>query len=136
MLEARQQIRDQQQEIQRLSLEIKERSEAVAESEYDKAHIKVMGIDIQKEAYVTFNWVVIGILVLLLAIALYNHRNSKRFAGRKRTEFEMLEQEFQDFKNRSRERETKLMRELQTERNAVEELNQQLVAAQRGKPGV
>ncbi len=135
MLESRQQIQDQQQEIKRLSQEINERNQEVAESEYEKAHIQVLGMNIQKEAYVTFNWVVIGLLILILAVVLYNHRNSKRFAVRKRSEFEMLEQEFQDFKNRSRERETKLMRELQTERNAVEELNQQLVAAQRGKPG-
>ncbi len=136
MLEAKQQIQEQQQEISRQGLEIKERTEAVSESEYEKAHIQVLGMDVRKETYKTFNWVVIGILLLIVAIALYNHRNSKRFAQRKRTDLEMLEQEFQDFKNRSRERETKLMRELQTERNAVEDLNQQLDAAQRGRTGV
>ncbi|AHM61189.1 hypothetical protein D770_14675 [Flammeovirgaceae bacterium 311] len=136
MLESRQQIQDQQLEIKRLSQEINERNQELEESEAENATIQVLGMNIQKEAYVTFNWVVIGLLLLILAVVLYNHRNSKRFAVRKRSEFEMLEQEFQDFKNRSRERETKLMRELQTERNAVEELNQQLVAAQRGKPGV
>ena len=131
MLEARQQIQELQQEIKRQNQEITERSQVVAESEHEKAHIQVLGMDVRKESYITFNWVVIGILILLVAIAFYNHRNSKRFASRKRTDLEMLEQEFQDFKNRSRERETKLMRELQTERNAVEELNQQLEAAQR-----
>lgn len=136
MLEANQQIQEQQQEIKRQSQEIAERSKAVEESEYEKATISVLGMDVRKESYITFNWVVIGILLLILAIALYNHRNSKRFAVRKRSELEILEQEFQDFKNRSRERETKLMRELQTERNAVEELSQQLDATQRGKSGI
>lgn len=136
MLEANQQIQEQQQEIKRQSQEIAERSKAVEESEYEKATISVLGMDVRKESYITFNWVVIGILLLILAIALYNHRNSKRFAVRKRSELEILEQEFQDFKNRSRERETKLMRELQTERNAVEELSQQLDASQRGKSGM
>lgn len=134
MLEAQQQIQEQQQEINRQSQEIKERTEEVAESEYEKAHIQVLGMDIRKETYKTFNWVVIGLLLLLLGIALYNHRNSKRFAHRKRADLDALEMEFQDFKTRSRERETKLMRELQTERNAVEELNQQLDAAQKGRP--
>lgn len=135
MLEFQQQIREQQQEITRQSQEIQERAAAVASSEHEKAHINVLGMDIRKESYITFNWVVIGILVLLLAVVLFNHRNSKRFAVRKRSEHEMLEQEFQEYKNRSRERETRLMRELQTERNNVDELNQQLTAAQRDKPG-
>jgi hypothetical protein len=136
MVEARQRIDEQQLEIRRLSQEIQERNKIIDESEHEQAHIQVLGMDVRKESYVTFNWVVIGILVLLLAIALYNYQNSKRFAVRKRTEYEQLEHEFQDFKLRSREKETKLMRDLQTERNTIEDLNQQLVNTQRGKSGV
>jgi hypothetical protein len=130
MVEARQRIDEQQLEIRRLSQEIQERNKIIDESEHEQAHIQVLGMDVRKDSYVTFNWVVIGILVLLLAIALYNYQNSKR------SEYEQLEHEFQDFKLRSREKETKLMRDLQTERNTIEDLNQQLVNTQRGKSGV
>lgn len=131
--EAQQTINAQQQEITRLQDELQEREEAVAQSEYDIEHIQVLGIDIRKQTYNYIVWGIILILLILLAIAILKYQSSNKVAVKKRNEYEGLDQEFNEFKARSREKETRLMRELQTERNAVEELNQRLAAAQKPK---
>lgn len=133
LAEAQQTINAQQQEITRLQGELQEREEAVAQSEYDIEHIQVLGIDIQKQTYNYIVWGIILVLLIVLAVALLKYKSSNKEAVKKRNEYEGLDQEFNDFKSRSREKETRLMRELQTERNTVEELNQRLAAAQKTK---
>lgn len=133
LAEAQQTITAQQQEINRLQGELQEREEAVAQSEYDIEHIQVLGIDIRKDTYNYIVWGIILVLLIIVAVAILKYKSSNKVAVKKRNEYEGLDQEFNDFKARSREKETRLMRELQTERNTVEELNQRLAAAQKSK---
>lgn len=131
--EAQQTINAQQQEITRLQGELEEREEAVAQSEYDIEHIQVLGVDIRKQTYNYIVWGIILVLLIVLAVAMLKYKSSNKEAVKKRNEYEGLDQEFSEYKLRSREKETRLMRELQTERNTVEELNQRLAAAQKTK---
>lgn len=133
ILEAQNTITTQQQEISRLKDEVAERQEAVEQSEYAIAHTQLLGIDIEKETYNFVVWGIILALLIVLAIAFHKYNSSNKVAVKKRSEYETLNEEFNEFKVRSREKETRLMRDLQTERNAVEELNQRLVAAQKSK---
>lgn len=130
---AQQTIEAQQQEINRLQNELQEGEEAVAQSQYDIEHIQVLGIDVRKETYNFIVWGIILVLLIVLATAIFKYKSSNAEAVKKRNEYENLDQEFSDYKIRSREKETRLMRELQTERNNVEELNQRLTAAQKSK---
>lgn len=133
ILEAQNTITTQQQEIARLKDEVEERQQAVEQSEYEIAHTQLLGIDIEKETYNYIVWGIILILLIILAVAFLKYKSSNKEAVKKRNEYEALNEEFNDYKARSREKETRLMRDLQTERNAVEELNQRLVAAQKSK---
>jgi hypothetical protein len=133
ILEAQNTITTQQQEINRLNDEVAERQEAVEQSEYAIAHTQLLGIDIEKETYNFVVWGIILALLIVLAVAFLKYKSSNKIAVKKRSEYEALDEEFNEYKVRSREKETRLMRDLQTERNAVEELNQRLVAAQKSK---
>ncbi len=132
-LEAQNKINAQQQEISRLKEELESRQEALEQNEYEIAHTQLLGIDIEKETYNYIVWGIILVLLILLAIAILKYKSSNRVAVKKRNEYDTLDQEFNEFKNRSREKETKLMRDLQTERNTVEELNQRLATSQKNK---
>ncbi|WP_017731025.1 hypothetical protein [Nafulsella turpanensis] len=133
ILEAQNKISAQQQEITRLQDELEEQQLAVEDSQYDIEHIEFLGIDVQKATYSTIVWSIIGILLIILAIAIYKYKSSNKVAVKKKNEYETLDTEFNEFKIRAREKETRLMRDLQTERNAVEELNQRLSSSQKSK---
>lgn len=131
--EAQQRIEAQQQEINRLQNELQEREEAVAEAQHGIEHIQVLGINIRKDTYNFIVWGIILVLLIVLAVAILKYKSSNKVAVKKRNEYDNLDQEFNEFKLRSREKETRLMRELQTERNTVEDLNQRLATAQKSK---
>ena len=133
ILEAQNKINAQQQEISRLQEEVETRQEALEQNEYEIAHTQLLGIDIEKETYNYIVWGIILVLLILLAVAILKYKSSNKVAVKKRNEYDTLDQEFIEYKNRSREKETKLMRDLQTERNAVEELNQRLASSQKNK---
>lgn len=133
ILDAQNKITAQQQEITRLQEELEERQLAVEDSQYDIEHIEFLGIDVQKTTYSTIVWSIIAILLIILAVAIYKYKSSNKVAVKKKNEYESLDNEFNEFKIRSREKETRLMRDLQTERNAVEELNQRLASSQKSK---
>lgn len=131
--EAQNQINEQQQEIEQLKEEVAKWQEAVEQSEYEIAHTQFLGIDIEKETYNLLVWGIILVLLIILAVAIMKYKSSNKVAVKKRNEYESLDQEFNEFKTRSREKETRLMRDLQTERNTVEELSQRLASSQKSK---
>lgn len=133
ILQAKNKINEQQQEIERLNEEVDSRQQALEQSEYEIAHTQLLGIDIEKETYNYLVWGIILILLIILAVAILKYKSSNRVAVKKKNEYEKLDQEFNDFKTRSREKEIKLMRDLQTERNTVEELNQRLASSHKSK---
>lgn len=126
--ETRAKISEQNSKLDSLRQKIDEQASKVKESEYDKTHIKAMGIDFLKENYIYLNWGIIIGLILVLAIAIYKYKESNKVAVDKRREYEEIDNELNEYKQSVRERETKLRRELQTERNKVEELYQKIAS--------
>jgi DNA repair exonuclease SbcCD ATPase subunit len=135
VLNLQQQINSQEQELARLQDQLEQKQEEVDASAYDMAHINVLGINVEKNNYIIFNWIVILLLLLALGIMYARYRSSNKLSIQKRTDYEVLEQEFNDFKIRAREKETRLMRELQTERNEVEDLHKRLSTLNKGRSG-
>jgi hypothetical protein len=116
------------QELKNLKLEVEKRDKNLASGEYDKAHITVLGIDFKKENYIYLSWAIIGALGLVILIGYFRYHSSQRIAYNKTKDVDSLNAELNDFKQKSREKELKMGRELQTERNKVEELNQKIVS--------
>jgi len=121
-------ISKQDAELKNLKLEVEKRDKNLAGGEYDKAHITVLGIDFIKDNYVYLSWSIIGALILVILIGYYRYHSSQRIASNKTKDADSLNAELNDFKQKSREKELKMGRELQTERNKVEELNQKIVS--------
>ncbi len=116
-------------EIGSLNETITEQQKTVDASEHASTHISVMGIDMLKNSFLSFFWITASILTLLLLVALYQYRNSKQVTSKTQYNLRAIQRELEDFRKKSLEKERKLRRELQTERNRVEELK--LVASQK-----
>lgn len=125
---ALQKIESQKKELDILKKEVAVRDQGLRKGEYDKANLTVFGMDMPKENYVYLSWAVVGILVLALVIAFFKYNTSKRIATEKRREYDAISNELNDFKQKAREKELKIGRELQTERNKIEELNQKIAS--------
>lgn len=126
ILDANNAIAAQNKRLDSLNQTLEAREEALEQSEYDIAHLQVLGMDVQKDSYVSFTWGVFFVLLLILAIAFAKYKSSNKVAVEKKADYEELSQELNEYKQKAREKEIKLMRELQTERNTIEELNQKI----------
>ena len=122
-------INAQEAEIDTLNARLESQRQMVEESEHASTHISVMGIDILKSNFLSFFWITASVLTLLLLGALYQYRHSKMVTSKTQYNLRAIQRELEDFRKKSLEKERKLRRELQTERNRVEELK--LVASQK-----
>ena len=115
-------IREQAKTIDTLNSQIKGNESSLANSNAKLDQISFLGIPFSKSAYNTLVWSII--IVLALALAFVVIRSAKNISEAKyRTElYEEVSKEYQTFKVKANEKEKKLARELQDERNKLDEL--------------
>ncbi|MCH2215601.1 MAG: hypothetical protein MK086_10550 [Flavobacteriales bacterium] len=105
-----------------LEMELKDRESSLEDQAYQIEHMSFLGIDMTKGGYVTFSWVIIFVLLAIALVLYMRFSSANRITKTTRSEFNQLNDEFEEHKKRTRDKETKLKRELQTEINRVEEL--------------
>lgn len=82
-----------------------------------------LGFHLHKQVYNTVVWVLIfGLSAATIAMSVRSIQHGRN-AGRAAEDLQELEAEYEEFRKKAQEKQTKLARELQTERNRVEELN-------------
>jgi len=110
------------QEVGNLTQTIEEQQAIIQESEHAATHISVLGIDIPKDSFEATFWITTAILLVLLAGAIYQFRRSRKVTRRTQMNFMELQEEMEELRKTSLEKERRLRRELQTERNNIEEM--------------
>ena len=85
-----------------------------------------LGIEVSKSTYRIISWSIIGFLLILLIITYYRFKSSNRITVTTRRDYEQLSEEFEAHRQRTRENESRIKRELQNEINRVEELREML----------
>lgn len=128
LVQARESLKNQNAELESLKEENALKEQQVQKSAHDIATISVLGVDMPKQTYVILNFALLIILVILVGVMMFLYKNSKQVTDEKKKAFSEIDQEFNEFKQKARERELKVKRELQTEMNRVEELNQQIAS--------
>jgi hypothetical protein len=111
-----------QAQLQSAQLEIKQRDESIEELTHAGTHINVLGLDLHKGVFVSFSLLtILGLLVILGLISgrlkmIYHTMKDKMET------FNILSEEFENYKRKALEKQMKLSRELQDERNRIHEL--------------
>lgn len=100
---------------------LKQKEESMAEVVHDSTHIQVLGIPFSKSFFITLVAVVIGLLVLLLVFITGRLKLVHSSMKERADAFTTLSNEFEEYKRKAMEKQTKLSRELQTERNRLSE---------------
>jgi len=115
-------IIEQEKSIATLNSQIKGNESSLASSNAKVNEISFLGIGFSKSVYNTIVWSLI--IVLALGFAFVTIRSAKNIQEAKYRSnlYEEISQEYQAYKVKANEKEKKLARELQDERNRLEEL--------------
>jgi hypothetical protein len=103
----------------RKSMEAQEAS--IKDVVYDSTHISVLGIPFAKGLFILLTAAIIGGLGFLLSLAFARVKIANTLVKEKTVIADSIAHEFEDFKKKSMEKQTKLSRELQNERNKWQE---------------
>lgn len=109
-------------EAERLRLALEQKEIAQADLVFDSTHIRVLGIAMTKRGFMTGVVVVILALVFGLAVVSGRMRLLVTAVQEKMELANLTLREFEEFKRKSLEKQIKLSRELQNERNKLVEL--------------
>lgn len=98
-------------------------SAAAREDELSKAEsVDVLGVSFSKNGYSMMMWGLVLFLGTLAAIVIFRSGSARSEAAYRTKLYNELEEEYKNYKAKANEKEKKLARELQTERNKVDEL--------------
>ena len=101
---------------------LKQKEASMEEITYDGTHINVLGIPFEKKTFVGIVAITVLALVALLGI-IFARLNSQNASLREKSELiETTNHEFEDYKRKALDRQTKISRELQNERNKLMEI--------------
>ncbi len=109
-------------EVSTLNAQVTERDELLENQDYQIETMEFLGIGLTKSSYIVFTWVLIFALLITALLLYYRFKTANSVTVSTRKEYEALQIEFDAHRQRTRENETKLKRDLQTELNRVEEL--------------
>jgi hypothetical protein len=113
-------IKDLQNQLNQKVAAIAEKDKSMAAVQYDSTHIEVIGIPMLKATFITVVAVTIAGLLLLLVLVIGRMKLQANALSERSLAVSALTSEFEDYKHRAMDKQTKLSRELQDERNKLQ----------------
>jgi len=115
-------IADQEKIIATLKSQVAGNQDLIDVSNARLNEISFLGISFTKSTYNTMVWTIIIVLAIALAIVIIRSAKNIQEAKYRSSLYEEISQEYQSYKVKANDKEKKLARELQDERNKIEEL--------------
>jgi len=109
-------------EIASANVTMKNKDAAVAEMEHDSSHISVLGIDFLKPVFISTVGIIILGLIVLLGLLVARVKWVQSSMREKIENADALSHEFEEYKRNALDKQMKLSRELQDERNKLHDL--------------
>lgn len=112
-------IKDQKKEIDRLNAELAETTGNLQDAAQAKNEISFFGLPTNKTTYRIITWGILLILLVALAIFIYKFKNSHIQTKEAKRNLQETEDEFEEYRKKALEKQQKLGRSLQDERNKL-----------------
>lgn len=119
-------VKNLKAEVKSLNAQVEDRDNALEEQAFQIDHMSFLGIQLTKSTYITVTWIIIFALLITALVLYFRFQSAHSVTAKTKKEFATLQEEFDAHRQRTRDTETKLKRDLQTEINTVEELKAQL----------
>ena len=113
-------IRDLQGQLKEKIATLSEKEKSMAAISHESTHIQVIGMDMLKSTFITVMAVTIAALLLLLVLVIGRMKLQSNSLSERNLAVSALTSEFEDYKHRAMDKQTKLSRELQDERNKLQ----------------
>jgi hypothetical protein len=120
--QANQQIVALKAEVKKGEDTMKQKEAAVQSIVHDSAHINVIGIDFSKGFFLTLTGIILAALIGSLVFVLARMKVLDKSIKEKSLTISLVSNEYDEYKKKAMEKQTKLSRELQDERNRLQEL--------------
>jgi len=117
LAEAKSEITTLRQELETTHNSMKVQQASIQDVVYDSTHITVLGIPFSKALFILLTAVVIGGLAFVISISFGRVKILNSLVKEKTLIVDSITNEFEEFKKKAMEKQTKLSRELQNERN-------------------
>lgn len=115
-------VTELEKETANLKTEVSGKENSLNETNAKADEISFLGISLTKGTYSALVWSIIGILAIALFIVIARSTKSILEAKHRTQLYDEIAAEYQAYKTKSNDQQRKLARELQDERNALEEL--------------
>jgi hypothetical protein len=122
IVELRAKVTKETQTVSSLKTDVNNKEQSLTESNAKVDNISVFGILLPKATYNLVMFGLVGGLALALVIVIVTTAKYKHEARHRIELYDEIDEEYKNFKAKANEKEKKLARELQTERNKVDEL--------------
>lgn len=113
-------IKDLKAQLNQTIATLNEKEKSMAEVLHASTHINVLGIDLAKGTFITVVAIAISGLLVLLGMVIGRMKLQSKALSERNLAVTALTNEFEDYKHRAMDRQTKLSRELQDERNRLQ----------------
>ena len=110
-------IDQQQQELNRLKEDLEATQQDLQKVNEEKDAITFLGIPFSKGSYMALMWGIVGLLLLALLFFIFRYRQSHTHTVEARNKLHSTEKEFDVYREKALEKEQRLGRLLQDERN-------------------
>lgn len=117
-----QEIDNQNKEIKDLKAQLLSTQNALAETEEEKDSMQLFGNNLNKSKFQTIVFGIIGLLILILIIIAIKFKANIASTHQARETLERTEKDFEEYKRSALEKQQKLGRELQDEKNKLSKL--------------
>ncbi len=115
-------LKAQQKKINDLENNISQKNINLESSQAKLDEISLLGISFKKSTYHTLVWTIITALFLFLLFAVFKSSGYRKETNYRIKLFDELTEEFKAFKIKANDKEKKLARELQNEKNKIDEM--------------
>lgn len=122
LVQAKAKVVEQETTIANLQNELTGKENSLNSHNLKLSEINFLGLTLDKNLYHILVWSIIGILVIALVVVIARSTKNILEAKHRTQLYDEIAAEYQSFKAKSNEKERKLARELQDERNLVEEM--------------
>lgn len=113
----------QEDEIANLEGELKTTQQDLQKVTEEKDNIVFLGLPLTKGTYMAMMWGIVAILILALLFFIYKFKNSNSVTKEAKKRLDDTEREFDAYKKKALEKEQRLGRLLQDEKNKVNRMN-------------
>lgn len=117
IIDLKKQIADQKTAVDKVSSDLAQTQQTLSAAQQEKDTISFLGQPMSKGSYKTMMWSIAGVLLLFLLFFIYRFRNSHILTKEAQLKLDENEAEFEEYRRKALEKEQKLGRQLQDERN-------------------